>query len=244
MCVLLPAQASASVTIGSTLPPVPGANTGWNGASSTETVFNQTLAAASTAPGGLTAPNYGVITRFRIETTLANGVTLFVTDPVRLRTMLDQGAAHFLMVSTEASTHPVADASAIQQFNTRLPIQAGEGLALDAVASMAPSHFYAAAANAGSTARNVSPRVSDGTSTSATQQSNQRVLLNADVEADADHDGYGDETQDLCPTTSAIQTACPTTPLTSPVQARKRKCKKAKKHSGRAAKKCKRKKRK
>lgn len=39
---------------------------------------------------------------------------------------------------------------------------------------------------------------------------NGDLQYSADVEADADHDGYGDETQDLCPTEAAIYlTACP-----------------------------------
>jgi hypothetical protein len=35
------------------------------------------------------------------------------------------------------------------------------------------------------------------------------VLVNADVEPDADGDGFGDETQDGCPTDASIQGACP-----------------------------------
>jgi hypothetical protein len=55
------------------------------------------------------------------------------------------------------------------------------------------------------------------------------------VEADADRDGYGDETQDRCPTNSSIQGACPVAvdvlaPETSigkhpPTKTRKRKVK-------------------
>lgn len=41
----------------------------------------------------------------------------------------------------------------------------------------------------------------------------------ATVEPDADHDGWGDETQDLCPTDATRQIACPTTtPPTTPTQ--------------------------
>jgi hypothetical protein len=36
----------------------------------------------------------------------------------------------------------------------------------------------------------------------------RELLLNADIEADADHDGFGDETQDLCPTNAATQRSC------------------------------------
>ena len=35
---------------------------------------------------------------------------------------------------------------------------------------------------------------------------------NADVEPDADHDGFGDETQDKCPTDASTQDSCPPPP--------------------------------
>jgi hypothetical protein len=35
------------------------------------------------------------------------------------------------------------------------------------------------------------------------------VAYNADVEPDADQDGYGDETQDLCPTSATTALPCP-----------------------------------
>ena len=34
--------------------------------------------------------------------------------------------------------------------------------------------------------------------------------MNADIEADADKDGFGDETQDQCPTDATTQGPCPT----------------------------------
>jgi hypothetical protein len=61
-----------------------------------------------------------------------------------------------------------------------------------------------------------------------------RVNAQAVVEPDADHDGFGDETQDQCPANAATQGSCPVTPAT-------RKCKhKKKKHkTAVTAKKCK-----
>ena len=67
----------------------------------------------------------------------------------------------------------------------------------------------------------------------------------ARLEADADHDGFGDETQDQCPTNASTQGACPVTPATSGPSTTKKKCKKKKKkHSASSAKKkhCKKKK--
>ena len=179
---LLPASASAVTTIGSSFPPAPaGATLGFNGASSSVTTFNSVLPAAATAPGGLTAPSYGVITRFRIET-VHTQPGIFATNPVQLRTINDQGSNHFQMAGHEAGTHPVADVSGIQQFDTRLPIQAGYLLAIDAIAPSGSSHFSAGGAYVNATARTISPALNDGTGTSGSAHADQRALLQADVE--------------------------------------------------------------
>jgi hypothetical protein len=66
---------------------------------------------------------------------------------------------------------------------------------------------------------------------------NVQLDVSARLEADADHDGFGDETQDECPTNGTTQGPCPVTPV------KKKKCKKHKKHKSAAAiaKKCKKK---
>jgi hypothetical protein len=58
-------------------------------------------------------------------------------------------------------------------------------------------------------------------------------LIQYSVEPDADHDGYGDETQDKCPSSAAAHGACPAPTV------KKKKCKKRKKghHSAEVAKK-------
>jgi hypothetical protein len=69
------------------------------------------------------------------------------------------------------------------------------------------------------------------------------ILVQGTVEADADHDGFGDDTQDQCPSNAATQGPCPTT-TPPPVPQHKKKCKKKKHRSadaGVAKKKCKKK---
>jgi hypothetical protein len=53
------------------------------------------------------------------------------------------------------------------------------------------------------------------------------LLMQYRVEPDADHDGYGDETQDQCPSSAASHGACPPAPPAT----KKKKCKKHKKRS-------------
>lgn len=68
-----------------------------------------------------------------------------------------------------------------------------------------------------------------------------RIMLSAQVEPDADHDGFGDDTQDQCPTNPALQTPCPAAAAADTGQraAALKTCKK--KHSKKARKKCRRK---
>jgi hypothetical protein len=64
------------------------------------------------------------------------------------------------------------------------------------------------------------------------------ILVQGTVEADADHDGFGDDTQDQCPTNASVQTTCPVP--AAPTATHKKKCKKKKHRSvAVAAKKCK-----
>jgi hypothetical protein len=66
----------------------------------------------------------------------------------------------------------------------------------------------------------------------------------ADLEPDADGDGFGDETQDQCLGTAGSQNGCAaaSAPVAPPAPAKKKKCKKhKKKHSASSAKKKKKK---
>jgi hypothetical protein len=56
-----------------------------------------------------------------------------------------------------------------------------------------------------------------------------RLNVSAVLEPDADHDGFGDETQDLCPADASTQGACPVTPVTTAPSVKKKKCKQHKK---------------
>ena len=69
-------------------------------------------------------------------------------------------------------------------------------------------------------------------------EAGRRWNIEATLEADADHDGFGDETQDQCPAVATTQGPCPVTPVTSRCKHKK---KKTHKSSAVIAKKCKKK---
>jgi hypothetical protein len=54
------------------------------------------------------------------------------------------------------------------------------------------------------------PPLGNGETRAPANNSDTELLLNADIEPDADTDGFGDETQDQCPTNSSTHGPCPT----------------------------------
>ena len=66
-------------------------------------------------------------------------------------------------------------------------------------------------------------RPMDGSPATSTDTSGE-ILLQARIEPDADHDGFGDETQDACPGRMGSLSGCP-----APTES-KQKCRKHKRH--------------
>ena len=118
-------------------------------------------------------------------------------------------------------TPPINDTTTYD--DVRLPIQAGDALGVDCCNGQMAAFFGSG------TSDYWQPPLLDGEpARSATGQISLELLVNADVEPDADHDGYGDETQDQCPTNAAAQGPCPATAAapTGQRDAALKKCKK------------------
>ena len=99
-------------------------------------------------------------------------------------------------------------ANAISTFDERLPIKAGDVLGVDP-SPVAQSLAYYEAGNPALLQWNPG-RLADGETPRApnTMAGPGELLINADIEPDADGDGYGDETQDLCPEDADFHVAC------------------------------------
>jgi hypothetical protein len=194
---LLAAPAHAAVTIGSSLADAPNAGTCQAGALSSQSC---TLAAASipmpsAAAGSVTSPIDGVVVRWRLRT---NGSSAFSAAP-RIVSGLSRLAS--------GGTVTVAATAGTQEFPARLSIAAGQGVGVDVTTQPALT-------SAGIVATPVSGATINawnGSATGPTAQASQELLVSADVEPDADHDGVGDETQDQCPSDASTQGACPKT---------------------------------
>ena len=115
---------------------------------------------------------------------------------------------------------PVGDGGPVLAFEgdrdfvtqTRIPVQAGDivGLRAADLAGLTPG-TCAAAGGATDTYRFLQGTAPTdlGVGTSYVETSGLKMDVSADVEPDADGDGFGDETQDACPRLATTQEPCP-----------------------------------
>jgi hypothetical protein len=114
---------------------------------------------------------------------------------------------------------PVPPSGTVYSFTTRIPVNGGERIGLYAQDKPpGPEAFTwacAVANTSGNADRDIwgdlSAAVIGGPPALAThgQFLSQRVPVEAKLEVDADHDNFGDETQDQCPTNATTQGPCP-----------------------------------
>jgi hypothetical protein len=201
------------------------------------------------------APVSGILTSVRIKTSGVAG-----TGVIRVLAEVDHPSASTFTFNNTAPEIPVtvtADATNeghITQVLTRRPIAAGQRLGWQTTSSSgALTEQYNAPS--GECAFSFLTHSLGADLTYSTFNCNHNLLLaSGTIEADADGDGFGDDTQDGCPTNATTHGPCPTIPSSTPPppspspspspSLAKKKCKKnKKKHRSDAvmAKKCKKK---
>ena len=141
------------------------------------------------------APSAGVIVRWRIRDSVGSFALRMARQP-------SPGA--FVGVGTSA---PVTIASPVPAtFDVRLPVQAGDliGVDIGANSSLGSREF------SGAQEAVFVPTLADGAPPRSPEvvSNNFENLVNADLEPDADGDGFGDETQDLCAKDATTQGLC------------------------------------
>lgn len=154
-------------------------------------------------PLSLTAPEEGVITRWMV-----NVFPDPVSIPVTLRVLRQTGPKTVLVVGESAQVVKGGP----NGFETRIPVRPGDRLGLSGVGEHAIlacklsslEGRFASLANGGG--------VGSIEEIGLESQGKFRFPVAAIVEPDADHDGYGDETQDRCPQNAATHEACPAPP--------------------------------
>lgn len=217
----IPASSQAAVTIGSKLAGTPGTLN--CDVTQLCTVAQAKLATALQAPGGLSAPSDGVVTRFRVKSGPTSTKPVFLRV-IRLTPPNDPNLTATGVRTSAGFTPPPSSIS--PDFPVRLPILAGDRIALDvgpgatndllvvpgggtdSIGFWGVSGFGGLPLGDGDT-----PRHPD------TFAAPRLLMLQADIEPDADGDRFGDETQDLCPTDPTTHAACPPTavaPIVTP----------------------------
>lgn len=185
------APAHGAVTIGSDLPaPVGDPFTCSSGC---------TIATMALPGRTVASPIDGVLVRWRARVAIPSRP---LSDTIELRTLRPAGGGAYTARGSDRGT-PTAN-GAVNTFTARLPVSrgdligldlgSGEGIGAAPRSSQIATFFPALAAN------ETRGPASSGASAS-------ELLYNADIEPDADGDGYGDETQDQCPQLSEKKTS-------------------------------------
>jgi len=197
------ASASAATEFGDPCPAVTGIPTPYG-------IFAYTAAGD---PLPVTAPVGGILTKWRIEVAAPGPPK---AAPVTMKTLRLTGPEN-LLVTGEGNGSIVAGSNS---FDVRIPIQAGDHLGIFGTDAEVGTPVCA------TTEENklgiFDPKATaGGSSLTASGESELRIPVVGTIEADADNDGFGDETQDACPQSATTQVACPPVTLSTTKQARK-----------------------
>jgi hypothetical protein len=174
--------AHAKVTIGSSLTAVPGDTPDCQPAGCTFSPI--------TLPSGqlVTAPDPGVVTQWRIRA--GTNVTAVSLQIVRRPSGTGAAEPGFEVGRSTPVTPPANDKST---HLTRIPIEAGDYLAIECCTTGVGSFFAPGTGTLDAWTPPLGTTTLNPSGTGADE-----VLVNADIEPDADNDGFGDETQDNC----------------------------------------------
>ncbi len=194
-----PAIATASVTLG------PPDLTNWNGGISpggeAATFFQEDIGTFIR----ISAPYDGVVVTFRARF----GATPEPKE-VRFRVLEQLLGQHVRGISSTPAFTPEGVEKEIA-VPARVPIAKDQFIGIDHPHGVSLRMYFQSETN---TWVMPSPP-QDGQTATAEPGVSGLGLLNATIEPDADHDGYGDETQDGCPASAASHTTCPPAKLIS-----------------------------
>jgi hypothetical protein len=168
-----------------------------NVAPNPSTVNGSTIQSSAGAGRTYTVPaGYGVITRFRHRTGTNSGTLDF-------KVYRPTGSPN--EYTTIASESHAVTAGTTHAFDTRILVQPGDVLGLNSSSGVQEAYNP----GAGDVVGFFSSDPAVGSTATADPAGNGYFLdIAARVETDADGDGYGDDTQDGCPSDASDQTAC------------------------------------
>lgn len=199
---VVPAGASAATEIGSNCQ----ANSG---------AANYTFVQLKRVSGGslpIAAPSAGVVTKWKVN----SGVPTAVGQ--KLQILRPTGNPNEFQ--TVAESAPATVILGQNSFDTRLPIKAGDRpAAAGAPGGSVAAPLYCSTANPEDEMGALTPESTLGSTNTYPPATGYVAAISAVIEPDVDGDGYGDETQDACPQSAAVQVACPVVALSTSASA-------------------------
>jgi hypothetical protein len=138
-------------------------------------------------------PSAGVITAWSFNAPAS-------APELKLKMFRSLGGSNYLVVGQSSAQTPAANN--FNNFQTRIPVQAGDLVGLT-ILTVGPC-----GTNGSGTALQVAGDPPDGANVTGGGPISGFLGIGATLEADADADGFGDETQDQCPTSAATQNEC------------------------------------
>lgn len=204
-------QASAATEFGSACPGV--------GLESELNLFS--TAHGPESPLAVAAPVSGVITEWKVNSKLEGApaeeaAELARAFQQRLEVLKNNGNGTVTLVG-ESMSGPLTPVGA-SSFPARIPVQAGDLIGLGGTSVTLYCEPNSEADAVGYTFGGAPV----GSTFKFRTEKGIQVPVVAKIEPDVDGDGYGDETQDLCPQSAAYQTACPVVTISSRPSAAKK----------------------
>jgi hypothetical protein len=167
------------------------------------------------SPLPVTAPVSGVITEWKVNSNLeVNGEAAITAElprilQQRLLVLKSNGPESFTVVG-EAPGGPL-NPKGSNAYLSRVPVTAGDYLGLTGSPYTLDCPTESDADTVGETIGGVPV----GSTFKAQTAKRIQVPVTAKIEPDVDGDGFGDETQDMCPQSAAYQTPCPVVEVSS-----------------------------
>ena len=186
-------QASAATTVGETF--VPDGTCGRN-------IFLQPQSPGS----AYVIPDDGVVTSWSHRASEVSPVA-----NAQLTIARDAGSGNYTVIAQGAKEAIVP--AEMNTFATRVPVAAGDLLGIGTAPSGGACVRFA---DGGYGAAYGDDDLTPGTTAPFTAQTGLQIDVSAVVEPDADADGYGDESQDACPSDAMRQTGCAAPDTRSP----------------------------
>jgi hypothetical protein len=195
------AGASAATQVGDPCIANLGAEVG-----ATATLFQ---VAAPQSPFPTAVPAAGVITSWGVN--VGSALAPGVTAPVTFKVLRPNLIAKTVQVVGESNATLTSGSNV---FNIRVPVQAGDRVGVGVDGKLLACEEASPGASFGLIEGN--PVTGATAPFKESPEAKAQIPVFATVEPDADGDGYGDETQDQCPTDASTQGPCPTKAAPTP----------------------------